>query len=464
MEEHDGAVERRILAATLMHDRVCAAVASKWNFKGLYRSRWANVVGQWCKDYCDKHNQAPKRHVESLFLAWARNADETTVKLVESFLEGVAGELESDGNEINPDYVIDLAGKYFDEVRVRLAISEAEGLCETGDHEGAWKLLSSLDRVQLSQGRGIDVLRDEPAIESALSTDRQEPLVSYSGALGEFFDVKDCLHRDCLVMFAGPKGRGKSAVLLDLAWRLMENRKRVAFFALGDMSQDQMMRRFISRAARRPVRSGLVKYPKQASRSPDGKIVIDYQEKTFEDRLDKARAMAAFDKVARSRVKSNQTYLQLSCHPTKSLSMPALVSVLKDWERDGWICDACVIDYSDLLAPHHPRDDPREAINNNWIAMRALAQTNHCLVATATQTKATSYYSDLIDRDHFADDRRKIDHCHACIGLCQTRDEKPRQILRLNFFALREDDYDERKCVTCVGCLAVANPFVRSLW
>ena len=52
--------------------------------------------------------------------------------------------------------------------------------------------------------------------------------------------------------------RGKTFWLIDMAWRGMLQRKKVAFFATGDMSQRQMMRRFIARAAKRPFKADTI--------------------------------------------------------------------------------------------------------------------------------------------------------------------------------------------------------------
>jgi hypothetical protein len=461
VEERDGSAERRVLAASLVDDGVCAAVAARWAPGGLYRSRWANVVGGWAADYCKRHRRAPKRDVRSLFAAWARTADEPTVRLVESFLESISDEFS--GADVNAGHAIDEAGRHFNEVRLEATLSEARGLAERGDHDRAWELLAKANKVQLGRGVGVDVLTDDEALSAAMSSDASEPLFRYPGAAGEFFDVPDCFSRDCLVAFAGPKGRGKSFWLIDAAWRAMEQRRRVAFFAIGDMSQPQMMKRFAARAARRPVRPGEYRTP--ASVRYEGKdLRVEHVMERCEERLTKEQAKAAFARTVRESVKSGRSYLKLSCHPTKSVSVAGIASLLEEWARGGWVCDAVVIDYSDLLAPLNSREDNRDAINSSWVAMRALSQTMHCLVLTATQTKATSYYADLITRDHFADDRRKLDHAHAFVGLNQTHDEKAEGVTRLNFFALREGDYDERKCVTCAGSLAIANPCLRSCW
>ena len=94
--------------------------------------------------------------------------------------------------------------------------------------------------------------------------------------------------------------------------------------------------------------------------------------------------------------------------------------------------------------------------------MRALSQDIHCLVATATQTDAASYDVDSIGMKHFSEDKRKYGHVTAMIALNQTPDEKKKEIMRLNFIVLREDEFSVRNFVHVAECRGLANPCVLS--
>ena len=50
------------------------------------------------------------------------------------------------------------------------------------------------------------------------------------------------------------------------------------------------------------------------------------------------------------------------------------------------------------------------------------------------------------------------------IGLNQTPEEKEIGVMRLNWVILREGVFVETKCVYVAGCLAIANPAIRSCW
>lgn len=255
-----------------------------------------------------------------------------------------------------------------------------------------------------------------------------------------------------------------SFVLMDFAWRAMLQRRKVAFFAVGDMSQNQMMRRFMIRAAKRPMRSGTVKIPKGITFDLDtNEIVVDHDERVFEDSLDWRIAFEACKEVMEVKAKSRESLLRLSTHPNSTLNVQGINSILQTWDREEWSPDIIVIDYADILAPPTGVADTRDQINMTWKQLRSLSQSRHCLVLTATQADAASYKAETLGRSNFSEDKRKYAHVTGMIGLNATAEEKDLGVMRLNWIVRREEEYSEGKCVVCAGCLAIGNPFMKSV-
>ena len=154
--------------------------------------------------------------------------------------------------------------------------------------------------------------------------------------------------------------------------------------------------------------------------------------------------------------------LRLSCHPNSSLTVGGIRAILQNWERTGWVPDVIVIDYADILAPPHGIADTRDQINSTWKQLRALSQSTHSLVVTATQADAASYNTNTIGRANFSEDKRKLAHVTGLVGLNANSDEKECGILRLNWIVLRESAFTETQCVHVAGCLEIGNPAVKS--
>ena len=470
IEKRDGSLERRVLIGHLVDDGVCAAIDAQWGHgagRGLYRTKWANIVGQWASTYYRKYGKAPAQAIQSIFEAWATDhQDKATIELVERFLASLSDQYVDLAKESNRPLTLDLAAEHFNKVRIANLNETLEGHVSQGDLQKALAAIHSFGKVELGVGAGIDVLQDEAAITRALKASKEPPLIEYPGAMGELMGRALC--RDGFISFFGFEKAGKSFWLLDVAWRGLLARRKVAFFMVGDLSEEQVMGRFITRAARRPLLPAKdVKYPLSIEHDPDEpEATIQHELRNWGKPLSSKVALKACAGIMSRKVKSKDTYLRLSVHPTKSLSVTGMKAILQGWEHaSGWSPDVIVCDYADIMAPVDSRtQDKREQVDATWAALRALSQERHCLVVTASQTNAQAYKVRTITRSNFSEDHRKLAHTTGVLGLSVTDEEKGGGCTRLNWIVLRGADYVSGKCVHAAGCKALANPCVKSCW
>ena len=457
---HDGKTENKILTAMVVDDAVATRIAARWREGGMFRSTWANLVGGWCVDYARTYGKAPGAHIEDVFEGWAHKAtDDDLVDNVDNFLGALSGAYEEEAEGLNANYIIDQAGEHFNGVLLEAASEEALASIRKGEHDKAAHTIERWNRVELGVGAGVDVIGDLTATERAFE-EKAEPLITYPGDLGAF--IGDQLGRDEFVAITGATGRGKTWWLMDIAWRGMEQNRKVAFFEVGDMSEAQMLRRMACRAAAHPLKAPFELEIPTGIEFEHGEDMADveYKTKEFDGPLTAGKAKKAMDKVKRRRAPDS---LRLSSHPASSISVAGIDSVLDSWERLGWVADVVVIDYADILAaPSGMTPGDRECINESWKQMRNMSQRRHCLVVTATQADAGAYDADVIRRGNFSDDRRKNDHVTGMLGLNASDDEKDAGITRLNWTKRREEAFNESRCVHVAGCLAIGRPWLKS--
>lgn len=454
--------ERKILIAMIVDSVVLGRVNSKWE-SGCFKSKWANIIAKWCVSYYRRYNKAPMNNIESLYENWATETqDESSKKLVEKFLSSLSDEYEDLKSESNSDYMIDLAAKYFNQVRIENLVDNVEAEMTKGNVEKAHNRLIGYNKIEMGVGEGIDVLQNKDAIRNAFNTERAETLIEFSGALGKFF--KNALERECFISFMGKKGIGKSFWLQTMAWQGLLQRRRVAFFEVGDMGEAQTLRRFMIRAAKQPRYPQDIYYPTKIWRNEKKhRVQRDFEIREFAKKLSWRKAWKACEAVMNNKVRSKEPYLKLSCHFNSTISVDGIDSILQDWERDtGWIPDIIIIDYADILKMQYPGKEGRDCINETWKRLRGLSQKRHCLLITATQSDADSYDRETLKMKNFSDDRRKIDSVTGMIGINQTEGEKKRGIMRLNWVSLRDDEFHPANCVHVAGCLALANPAIKS--
>lgn len=460
IEKYDGKEERNILTAMIVNRRVLARVASSWRDEGLFASRWSNIIGSCCIDFFRRHNKAPKKAVDGIVLHKMENsADEHTLKLVNSYLDVLSTEWESRTTELNPDCIMDEASRFFNNIALDRLIERVQGAKNSGDVDKAEELVRVYKRVEVGTDASSDLLDDMDGLQAAFE-DSMESIVVYPGALKTFFG--DTLVRDSLVSFAAPEKRSKSFWLIDMAWRGMQQRKRVAFFAIGDLSKNQMMRRFGMRSVERPRKAKEINCPvsiKAFLNGDDYCSEVEYEKQKYDDDLTWTECWEAFQKVRTNWTKSNSSYFKLSCHPAGTISVEKIQSIVERWQHQyDWTPDVIVIDYADLLMPPSGHREARNQINDVWTGLRGLSTLKHCLVVTATQTNRASYKAGLIGMEHSSEDKRKLAHVNAMLGINQTSEEKDKGVVRLNWIVLREDDFSQKSCVHVAGCLAIANP------
>lgn len=463
VSKRDSTDERRILTGLIVDPILLANVAEKWN-GDLFNSKWSNIICKWCVDFYRQYGAAPDKAIEGLFESWAgRTKDTETVDLVEKFLRKLSGDYESLADESNSDYLIDRAAEYFNRVKIDRLSEALQGDISSNDVEAALKKVQGFDRVEMGQGAAVDVLQNEQALRDAFEK-RSETLIKYPGALEAFFGT--ALERDGFIGFMGPEKRGKTFWLMDVAWRAMTQRNRTAFFAVGDMSEHQMLRRFATRASRRPLDPRKIQYPTLLTKDPDNKQAeVICKAKEFDKPLSWNYAWKKFQEMATKRIKSNDPYLRMSVHPNSSINVAGIRAILNGWERRGWTPDVIVVDYADILAPPTGvGTESREQVNATWKQLRALSQAFHCLVVTGTQSDAMSYNADTIRREHFSEDKRKMAHVTGMIGLNATEPEQDEGLMRLNWIVLRESRFSTSQCVHVAGCLDIANPALKSVF
>lgn len=456
----ENATERMVLTGMIVDPIVCGRIAAKWQ-NNLFRSKWANLVGAWCVQYHSKYGKAPAKHIEALYRAWSeKTKDKEGIALVEKFLSSLSDEYKLLKRESNSEYILDRAGNLFSEIRVERLRDDIENDLATKDVDKAMERILSFDQVKIGAGEDINVFRAKEQWMEAFA-EEPEGIVKYSGGMGKFFGNQ--FGRDMFIGFAGPEGRGKSFLLMDVAFRAAMQRRRVAFFEAGDMSQNQIMRRLATRITNRPIRPSIIKYPLTIRKKKDGTLVVDSKERIYKGYLDWREVVRGCKRLRREKIRSQESYFRLLCYPNSTLHTKTIESTLTGWAREGWSADVVVLDYADIMDMSYGKLEGRDRIDRLWRELRKISQKFHCLVVTATQTNRESYDAKIISRKHSSEDKRKLAHVTGMLGINQTEDEKRQEIMRFNWIKVRDATYYENDCVAVAGCLAVGNVAIRSI-
>lgn len=469
VHEYTADAEREVLIAMITSEAVAGRIASQWRPEGLFAAKNHNVIGGWVAEHWKKYRKVLDTGIAAKFNEWAaeQNSNET-VEGVKQVLSYLSQESQNRAGEaVNVDYVLDMARKRFTENRIVRTAEDSISLCRAKRVDRADSLMKGYGAggCDLIGTPGVDLFLDREMVAKVFSKDRAEPLVRYGGQLGHFFANK--LARDSLVAFCGPAGFGKSWWLADVAWRAMLDRKRVAYFDVGDMSDVQVGERFLIRAAGRPRLSDngewpfTVKVPKTLAYS--GKVPeVEFEERKFKSELDEIKAWAACERIMQTKVKSKRSYFKLVNMPSKTVTVPDLAGIVKGWEMDGWVPDVIVIDYADILAPINKRADELTQTDDTWVALRSLSQQLHCLVVTATQTNREAFGKGEVKMNWIGGHFRKLAHVNAMWGINAKDGWTENQVTVLH--DMKQRSAKKLPPIYVANCLALADPAVLSCY
>lgn len=465
--KRDGTDERRVVTAMITDPIVLGRISTRWDPQatdGLFSSKWANLIAGWCVKHYATYGAAPGTNIQGHFEAWAARGErsEDLIAPVERLLAYLSDNYDQLGADTNPTYTLDVADTLFNRVKVQRHIEVLQGELDGGDVAAAVAASEAWNKIKLSESSGVDIFSEPTCWERVFQQDAQA-LVTYPGPVGKF--LGKTFSRNRFVSFFGPEKRGKSWWLLDVALRATFQRRRVAFIETGDMSEEQVLERIATRLMKRPLYPDTYHVP-TAITLADG---ANFAETTVEERGCKGfvtyeEAWAVAQEWYRKVSGEVGSHFRLTCHPANTLNVQGLQGMLTSWEREGWVPDMIVIDYADLLAPPagYGAQQSRDQINATWMALRGMSQRLGCCVVTATQANALSYGVDLLTRSHFTEDKRKLAHVSAMIGINGTDDEDTKCLQRLNFIVRRDRKYNQRRCCHIAGCMSVGKPLIFS--
>lgn len=460
VEKYDGGPEREAVTALITDRAVLARAAPHWTEHAL-PSRWSCLVGSWCVDYFRRHDDAPGKVIESLYSSYAASrkgqADPEMLSTLEGFLARLSDDYEASGSS---QYRAEMVLELMDECRWREFLRRMQGAVERGDFEEAERLRNEFRRIGTGAQDYVDVFLDAEAARQAFATVERDPLIVWDDALGEFFGRE--FDRGCMVAFLAPPKRGKTWWMMNVAWKAVLQRRRVAFFEVGDMTRDQTVRRFHQRAALRPLRAGEVDWPiSMAGGDPPR---IQYENRKYEDALDWRDGMKSMAKLHENMVRDHHGYLRAVCTPTRSTSTEQIAGTLEGWAASGWVADVVVVDYADLIARPRWSANSAEATDTIWGELRKVAGEFDCCVVTATQTKAEAIGARTVLESHWSGSKMILAHVTALVGISADDSEVAESRCRLNMLECRDASHNKNKSVAVAGCLAAGSPSIRSVW
>lgn len=448
-----------VLRAMIFSDEALSRISKKWLRRGMFANHLQNEIGKWCINYLHEYGHAPKEAIQRLFESWAEiPKNQKRIGEMEKVLLTVN---DVHGN-VEVGFVLKEAEQLFNLVKFSTLKTELESSILNKDVSECTRIVSELATVDFNPEKGITPCQEIGVLQEAF-TDDEEVVLKYPGALGKL--LGNDFHKGAFCAFLAPEKRGKSYWLLDVAMNAIYQRKKVAYFQAGDMSQKQLLKRYQQALTGRSIKTKEIAIP-TGIRFQINEVLpdLDYMQLPLLTPEDIPDLMADFKWYhARSEV----PLIKFSCHTDGELSTIDIESQLATWaDEDNWLPDMVVIDFADILKmPNYA--NKRDAINETWTNLRGIALKHNVCLVTATQADAKSYDQELLRKSNFSDSKDKYGRVTSIYGINQTTEERGdfdtgTCIYRINVLMRRHAGYSETKVCYVAGNLDICTPHIIS--
>jgi len=413
---------------------------------------YARHVADWCVEYYEKYDKAANKEIIAIFeskKSLIRDPDQ--IETIEIFINKLNDRFEEAGS-FNVAYNVDRAVQYFKNSAIDNMIERIKVAKITGNLIQAEAEISNFKRVEKGSGCSTSVWCDLEEALKVVRLDDNDIVMKFPGDLGR---VIRPLTSDDFVAFIGPAKRSKTWWLIETALQCSFNKKNVLFVSL-EMPAKKIRERIFQRITGEVVSLYEENDTMQEVEIPYFDINFEINNKIFKRKeLRKRLSTTSIIK----KMKSIETFLKsdnfkIISEPSNTFTAAALESALDNLENyDGFIPDATIIDYADILGSDK-RQDHRNMINDKWEGIRTIGQKRHMLMVTASHTNKSTFNRDCV-ADDVVEDTRKLNHITMCIAINQMREDKDNGVQRLSVVIDRLGEFNTSRQAVAAQCFAI---------
>jgi len=446
VEKVDISIESRILGNLITSTELLGKIRSVID-PTLFESSISRIVSQWVIDYYDRIKVAPDKAVSDIYIARKKELSEVDSNLVFAFLKNCS----SSWKPSNLHYAETMAIKFFQERSLSRLVGNLKNKAETGNIDGAQRLIADYVKPEIVHSRSINLLHDTSIIQNAFQNDSEE-LFSLRGGMNTL--VGGPLARGELVAFLAPPKSGKTWWMIDTAIVAMTRGQKVLFVSL-EMTEDQMVRRFWQ------ALSGCSRHGEKAPGSLFQKNGQKFDLLLGERETKKVNLTEeSIKEIQKTYSSVSSGELKIRCYPTGSLDLPKLKSELKILEVfENFVPDVIAIDYADIMKLPSGREK-RHQLDELWMGLRGITTGDNNLIITASQTgRETVGGKRDADETNISEAVSKINHVTRMITINRGKRDKRMGIYRMSCQTMRDGKECFDQLIVC-NCLEIGRPWM----
>jgi replicative DNA helicase len=419
------------------------------------------TVCGWAIEYYEEFKKVPGSQIQEIFDIESRNAELADKELIETLLINISTKYTH--KPFNSGYLLPKMLDYLRERVVEIAIEDAKWNLKKKGPDAAWMTLNEIKKVSSKMPKGVTFFRDfDDRFEGWYYRDKQE-IMRFPGALGNYFAP---ILRKKLLAFMGKPKSGKSWWLLYCAYIAVTYKLNVAFFSL-EMDTSEVEERLACMLTAREFGDGRKMYkvpvfdcmknqdgtcvksictnPGESILEEDGKapdyldtphVICDVCRRDWavddqdtpsdydfsswmeEEEFEKLSAKQIGEAVERFRLHFGQDQLKIFSHRIGTATIQDLEDELDHVEQiEGWIPDALIVDYADILKKNGAMSERRHQLSDIWEQLSGMCKERNVAGFTASQGNRGSVSKSTLTSEDIAEDFGKVMIVDGLIGI-----------------------------------------------
>lgn len=433
-------------------------------------------LAEWSMAFYAEHEKAPFKHINDIFESFRPSLKESEVELIDNLLTNLGNQYS--GEDINVDYVVSEAERYFRIRELEIHVNNISFLKENDDLDGAEEEISRFNRISVKLDDHVYINPGDDEVRKELYARREEEKkrnLQLPGDLGLFigpWSLGD------VVGITAPAKRGKSFLVTDIHKHLALQKIQTLKFSI-EMTDVQELVRF-DRAFFPSVDIGGTYYfpefdclknqigdcgernssvivredPKSpVVQHPDHVICT----KCRNDPMEYTRFIPSVYKSEINRPETNPNtvrmemkkwsgllnkYTRIIVHPKYSLTYDKMMRDIDIMVgRYNFVPKVILLDYVDILEIASKFDDYK-LVDLQWKLLQKVAGVTKCLIITPTQANSIGHKAETLQSTDQAGFYGKNRHVNMMLGINQTPEEKRMGLYRVNVLDSRSSNQD----------------------
>lgn len=343
----------------------------------LFENPYSQKIAIWVLEYFKQTNSAPKKDLETIFLKNKHSiTDEDELEMITLLLTNLSKDWEQ-YKITNIEYTAKSAVQYFKKQALKAHAEDVYEAVMAGKTAEGEHLVSTFKHVEKPNGQGVNLLKDIDTIVRAFHDD-SEKLFKLQGTLAE---ALGWFLRGELVGIVGPTKIGKSFCMWYIAQRAALCNLKVLYINM-EMTESMFVRRCWESLNGKPFKTKVIDFPKLNKSNNQATLVRNKREVEGLD-LSKEGIEKQVKKYKSHLKDSGMHVITFPRFQASVIDIKTSVDNLEYYE--GFTPDIIVVDYADIIKPVSNKRDNKEAENEIWMELAAMAVERNICVVTATQ-------------------------------------------------------------------------------